>query len=101
MTTAQHALARELFNRWVEDTDVAEQCGLTRNELLESVEFSISPRPPQFIIRGLIRRNKWLRANRWKGVFWLAFALTKQRSLVRTSKALGTSKQRYVYLLVG
>ena len=52
MNSTQHALAREHFKTWVETTDVAEQCGLTREEMIESAEFSISPRPPQFIIKG-------------------------------------------------
>ena len=43
MNTAQQALAlrffREQFTKWVEATDIAEQYGLTREELIDSVEF--------------------------------------------------------------
>ncbi len=39
MNAAQHAFVREQFAKWVKVTDVAEQCGLTRKEMIESVEF--------------------------------------------------------------
>ena len=45
MNAAQQALVlkffREQFTKWVGATDVAEQCGLTRKELIDSVEFNI------------------------------------------------------------
>ncbi len=40
MNTAQQAFVRFRFTKWVEETDVAEQCGLTRKELIDSVEFN-------------------------------------------------------------
>jgi hypothetical protein len=45
MNTAQHAFVREQFTKWVESTDVAEQCGLTRKEMIDSVEFNEPPKP--------------------------------------------------------
>ncbi len=43
MNAAQHAVFREHFTKWVEDTDVAKQCGLTRKEMIESIEFKDLP----------------------------------------------------------
>jgi hypothetical protein len=40
MNAAQHTFVREQFTKWVEETDAAEQCGLTREELINSVEFN-------------------------------------------------------------
>ncbi len=40
MNTAQHAFVRCQFEKWVEETDVAEQCGITRKEMIDSVEFN-------------------------------------------------------------
>lgn len=50
----QHVFVREQFTKWVEETDVAEQCGLTRKEMIDSVEFnepSKADRPQIEIIR--------------------------------------------------
>ncbi len=43
----QHAFVREQFTRWVKDTDVAEQCGLTRKEMIDSVEFTEPTENPE------------------------------------------------------
>lgn len=40
MNAAQLEFIRCHFNKWVETTDVAEQCGLTRKEMIDSVEFN-------------------------------------------------------------
>jgi hypothetical protein len=40
MNAAQRAFVREQFTKWVKATDVAEQCGLTRKEMIDSVEFN-------------------------------------------------------------
>lgn len=45
MNAAQHVFVREQFVKWVEVTDVAEQCGLTRKEMIDSVEFNEQPKP--------------------------------------------------------
>ncbi len=42
MSKSQLALCRRLFANWVETTDVAEQCGLTRKEMIDSAEFNDS-----------------------------------------------------------
>ena len=39
MNESQLALCRRLFANWVETTDVAEQCGLTREAMIDSVDF--------------------------------------------------------------
>lgn len=39
MNTAQHVFFHKQFTKWVEATDVAEQCGLARKEMIDSVEF--------------------------------------------------------------
>ena len=52
MNEAQRAFALKVFTQWVEDTDVAEQCGVTRKEMIESVTFGTPPKRPQIVIRG-------------------------------------------------
>ena len=48
MNTAQHAFVREQFTQWVETTDVAAQCGLTRKEMIDSVRFGSTGRSGAF-----------------------------------------------------
>lgn len=45
MNAVQRAFIQYQFTKWVETTDVAEQCGLTRKEMIDSVEFGEPPKP--------------------------------------------------------
>jgi len=36
---------RKLFAKWLNDTDVAEQCGTTNEAILENVSFTAQPFP--------------------------------------------------------